>query len=68
MTIGPGSSKKVGKYRILIKKWDAIVFSIRREGERLPLYKKQVSLRSAITIYKRLVSVGKVESFLERWI
>ena len=64
MTIGPGSSKKVGKYRISIKKWDAIVLTIRREGERMALYKKRFSLRSAITLYKRLVSVGKVESFL----
>ena len=68
MTIGVGSSKKVGKYRISIKKWDVIILSIRREGERLPLYKKQLSLRNAITLYKRLDSVGKVESFLERWI
>lgn len=66
MEIGVGSSKKVGKYRISIKGWDVIVFSIRREGERMPLYKKQFSLRSAITLYKRLVSVGKVEGFLMR--
>ena len=68
MTIGVGSSKKVGKYRISIKGWDIIVFSIKREGERMPLYKKQLSLRNAITLYKRCDSVGKVESFIERWI
>ena len=68
MTIGVGSCKKIGKYRILIKKWDVIVLSIKREGERLPLYKKQLSLRNAIALYKRLESVGKVESFLERFI
>ena len=64
MKIGVGSSKQIGKYRISIKGWDVIVFSIKREGERMALYKKQFSLRSAITIYKRLVSVGKVEGFL----
>jgi len=66
MTIGVDSSKKVGKYRISIKRWDVIVFTIRREGERMPLYKKQFSLRNAITIYKRLDSVGKVDSFLDK--
>jgi len=66
MTIGVDSSKKVGKYCISIKRWDVIVFTIRRKGERMPLYKKQFSLRSAITIYKRLDSVGKVDSFLDK--
>ena len=64
MKIGAGSSKQIGKYRISIKGWDVIMLSIRREGERMALYKKQFSLRSAITIYKRLVSVGKIEGFL----
>ena len=64
MEIGVGSSKKIGKYYISIKGWDVTILTIKREGERMPLYKKQFSLRSAIALYKRFDSVGKVESFL----
>ena len=70
MVVGPGSSKKIGRYRISLGRplgvWNNMILSIYVDNDKLPFYRKTYSNRSAISLYKRLDSAGKIEGLLMR--